>query len=200
LVPQHLQTAIFTSLLQSLYFQCIGLVAPNHILYSCCIHISPWSAGMRNLIILFVMNISEFCAPLSDMLHCHNAIILHLYHLAVNFDGGICFTLTNQILLWTSAQDSFQCHFQCTSTSLLNRISLLCHLYVTLLKCYCLFNNKILITKVTDWGTILIEHAWCFWLFVWNCYKGFSISFSFLACVTLFQESTLSNSKYFRYR
>jgi hypothetical protein len=105
LVSQHSQTAIFTSLLQSFYFQCIGLVASNHILYSCCIHMSPWSAGMTNLIILVVADISKFSTPLSDMLHCHNAITLHLDQLAVNFDGEICFTRTNQILLWTSVQD-----------------------------------------------------------------------------------------------
>jgi hypothetical protein len=38
----------------------------------------------------------------------------------------------------------------------------LCHLlYGTLLLGYFLL-NKILITKVTGWSTILIEHVWCF--------------------------------------
>jgi hypothetical protein len=86
------------------FFYCIGLVTPNHILYSCCIYIGPWSAGMTSSIIL-VVDISEFSAPPSDVLHCHNAITLHLYQLALNFNGGECFAHTNQILLWTSAQD-----------------------------------------------------------------------------------------------
>jgi len=53
---------------------------------------------MTSVIILVVVDISEFSAPLCDMLHCHNVITLHLCHLAVNFNGGKCFAHTNQIL------------------------------------------------------------------------------------------------------
>jgi hypothetical protein len=45
------------------------------------------------------MDVFEFSAPFSDMLHCHYAITLLLYQLAVNFDGGKYFTHTNQITL-----------------------------------------------------------------------------------------------------
>jgi len=43
--------------------------------------------------------------------------------------------------------------------------SIVCHPYY---KCYFLPKNKMLTTKVTGWGIILIEHAWCYCLFSWN--------------------------------
>lgn len=107
-------------------------MAPNHILFSCCIHISPWSAGMTSLIILVVVDISEFSAPISDMLYSHNAITSQLCLLAVNFNGGKMFCPYKPNFTMNCTGPSFWCHCRCTSASLLNQIWLLCHLlYVT---------------------------------------------------------------------
>lgn len=162
LVSQHSQTAIFTSLLQSFYFQCIDLVAPNHIVYSCCIHISSWSAGMTNLIILVVL---IFLNSLLHFLTCCTIMMSSPYISIIWQEfwwGNMFHPYKPNLIMNFCTGPSFQCHCQCTSTSLLNRISLLCHLlYGTLLLGYFLL-NKILITKVTGWSTILIEHVWCF--------------------------------------
>ena len=99
-----------------------------------------------------------------------------------------------ELLHRTKLPVSLPVHINFSSESYLTVVpSVVCYHYY---KCYFLPKYKMLITKVTGWGTILIEHAWCYWLFLWNCYAWFSTSFSFLFCVLSCQESTLFNSQY----
>jgi hypothetical protein len=96
---------------------------------------------MTSLIILVVVDISEFSAPISDMLHPHNAITLQPCLLAVKNVLPIQTKFYYELLHRTKFPMSLPVHINFSSESNLTVVpSVVCHPYY---KCYFLPKNKI---------------------------------------------------------
>lgn len=132
--------------------------------YYCYLHIRPRCARTTGAI--FVLDVRstvfKFPAPFSDKLHSRYVIVLPLYQITLNFDGGNLFRPQNRITLRTSSRD------QVSSVALAHQlVSWIACDWLTLAQsvarysyceCYILPINKVRDARVTCQGTLFIEY------------------------------------------
>lgn len=78
--------------------KCVSSVFQILCLHLCCIQVHPCTELTCSVIIIDVQStIFKLSAPISDMLHSHYAINVHLCKLVENFNGETCLPQRNRI-------------------------------------------------------------------------------------------------------